>query len=159
MSQAEKPLTRKQELFVREYLFNQNAADAARKAGYKGDAGSLATTGHRLLNDPRVFGLVEQKRQEFVNDLDLDVQWVLHKFKSAVDQYLETGEYAQHGLRALEDIGKFLGMFVERKEIRGTLDITHTEVVKDYGEEGKIILDAEHKVLEDASPNGNSSPN
>jgi len=49
-----KLLTPKQRAFVREYLVDFNATQAARRAGYQGDENSLAVIGSRNIRNPQV---------------------------------------------------------------------------------------------------------
>jgi hypothetical protein len=149
-------LTDKQEVFIREMVLNNNAAEAARVAQYKGDSHGLAVQGHRLLQNPVIADAIEIKRQEVFDGLDLNVQWVLHKLRNVVTQFIDDPENAQHGLRAIEMIAKHLGMFIERKEVRGEITVKHTEVVKDYGPNGPPAIEGEHRVLELVSTNGHS---
>ena len=78
---------------------------------------------------------------------------VLHRLRNAVEQYIDTPEYAQHGLRALEDIAKYLGMFVEKREVVGEVKLSRVEIVKDYGDDS--VIDGVARVVED----GNNTPN
>jgi phage terminase small subunit len=56
-----RPLTRRQRLFVEEYLTCWNASEAARRAGYTGEASVI---GARLLVNVSVLALVDQRMQE-----------------------------------------------------------------------------------------------
>ena len=150
---AQTKLSPKQERFVQEFLVCLNSAEAARRAGYSGDAHALAVTGSRNLQIPKIATIVRKKQDEFAAGLDLNVQYVLHRLKGAVDQYIDIPEHAQHGLRALEDIAKYLGMFVEKREIVGEVKLSRVEIVKDYGD--TQVIDGIAKVVED----GNSTPN
>lgn len=57
-----KPLTEKQAAFA--WAYEGDGVSAARRAGYGGSAASLAVTASRLLRDPRVQAILEQRRRD-----------------------------------------------------------------------------------------------
>jgi len=54
LSLVAKPLTPRQQIFVREYLISSNATDAARKAGVTGTPHAIEVTASRLLRNAEV---------------------------------------------------------------------------------------------------------
>jgi hypothetical protein len=127
-------LTILQEKFVMRYFLHGVGWRAAREAGYSGSAKTLGIMATRNLQKPSIIEALAKHRAEFVARIDLDVEYVLQELKKVVDRFIGEPEYVQHGLRALEDIGKYLGMFVERREVHGSVEVQRVEVVKDYGE-------------------------
>lgn len=151
-----KSLNAKQQRFVQEYLVDLNATQAAIRAGYsEKTARSIAS---ELLTKPDIQAAVTDGKQKISQKTGLSVQWVLERLSSVAERclqceqvldrkgdpvYVETpnGEEAvaftfQAGAanRALELLGKHLGMFVEKVEHTGkdggpiqTEDISETE--------------------------------
>jgi hypothetical protein len=132
-------LSEMREAFVLHYLKDPNAANAARQAGYSGDSHQLAMVAHNLLKNRYIKSIIKERRQFFRETMEMDIKWVLHNLRLAVDTYLIHPETAQHGLRALESIAKHLGMFVERREDTIRLALTETEIVKDYDNASVVV--------------------
>ncbi|MHC4336291.1 MAG: terminase small subunit [Planctomycetota bacterium] len=63
MSSEHNGLNDRQEAFVGYYLKNPNATNAARLAGYSGDANALGVMGHDLLRNPKVRAELERLRK------------------------------------------------------------------------------------------------
>ena len=108
-------MTRQQKRFVEEYLVDLNASAAARRAGYRGH-----NTGYLLLRKPHVHKAVEeaiQQRSERNLVRQDEVVKALREvaFSEASD---ETGAKVKLGskLRALELLGKHLGMFRQEQQ-------------------------------------------
>ncbi len=57
-------LTNKQQRFVDEYLQSSNATDAARKAGYKGDAKQLSVIGAQNLGKLSIATIIKERSDE-----------------------------------------------------------------------------------------------
>ena len=60
----ESGLTDKQRRFVEEYCVDCNGAGAARRAGYSGDNGTLASVAYGLLRKPHVHAAIEERLGE-----------------------------------------------------------------------------------------------
>lgn len=121
----------KQKLFADEYLKDLNATRAAIDAGYsRKTAYSIA---NENLNKPEIKAYIAQKQQEIAKKNELSVSWVLQELKdtyaacrSAIavldHEGNETGEYrfeANASIRALELLGKHVGMFNTKIDIGG----------------------------------------
>lgn len=63
-------LTDKQRMFVESYLQCWNATEAARRAGYEGDANVLAVTGHDNLRNPKISEFVSMRISEAAMSAD-----------------------------------------------------------------------------------------
>lgn len=138
MATEMKPLTKKQEDFCLAYVETGNASEAYRRAY---DAGKMKpdtinVKASQLLADGkvsvRVAELREKVTEKAVKKLEISKEWVLEQLVENVKMAKQAepvcdeegkpiGEYKQNlaaGNKALELIGKELGMFVDRKEIR-----------------------------------------
>jgi phage terminase small subunit len=106
-------MTPKQRRFVDEYLLDLNAARAAIRAGYS--AHTAEQQGPRLLGNVEVAEAIQaaqQVRSERLQITQDDVLKGLHREATL------TGDGASHAARvsAWTQIGKHLGMFVERRQ-------------------------------------------
>lgn len=111
--------------------------DAYEKAGYKRDDGHASRLASNGKIRARVVELREKTVEKIVEKTAISRIWVLDMLKENLERALqhkavrdgegrETGEYTYQGNvanRALELIGKELGMFIDRKEIRHTTDL------------------------------------
>lgn len=126
---ASRGLTVKQRLFVEAYVgpAKGNAADAARRAGYKGDNAQLASIGQENLTKPHIANAVLDMapRIEPVADREERMAWLSSIVRGE-------GEYAVASLsdrmRAAEMLAKMMGDFIQRHEIKGELN-ARVEVV------------------------------
>lgn len=137
---AKRKLTPKQEMFVKEYLVDLNATQAAIRAGY-----SIKTAdkiGSQLLGKTRVARAIEEAKQKRADKLELTAEWVLENLKNVAvrcqqaepvmvfdyeeKKMVETGEYqfdSKGANRALELIGKHLGIFENKLNITGSMPV------------------------------------
>jgi phage terminase small subunit len=134
MAKGDRPggLTPKQRAFVREYLKDSNGTQAAKRAGYA--ANSAAETASKLLRNPKVRAMLDQRTNEAEAIAVVDKAWVLTKLRENVERAMqeravtdregeETGEFKYDGAvanKALELLGKDLGMFVQKVELSGS---------------------------------------
>lgn len=63
-------LTDKQVLFIGHYLACLNATEAARRAGYQGNAVTLASVGHENLRKPQIRAVIDARMAELVMPAD-----------------------------------------------------------------------------------------
>ncbi len=148
-----KQLTDKQQRFVEEYLVDLNGTEAAIRAGYSPKtARQIAAQNLSKLNIQEAIREGQQERSERVR---VTQDWVLKKLIRNVDRSMqaepvydregnETGEYNYQGSvanKALELVGKHLGMFKERHEHSGP-------------EGGPIPLSVVDRILKDADEAG-----
>lgn len=129
-------LTEKQEAFIREYIIDLNATQAAIRAGYSEK--TATEQGSRLLTNVKVRARIEELQNERAEKLKLNAEWVLNRLKEISDRcmtaepvmtfdyesksMIETGEYqfdSTGANKATELIGKHLGMFKDKVEITG----------------------------------------
>lgn len=111
-----KSLTPKQARFVDEYLVDLNATAAAKRAGYsKKTAGSI---GQENLKKPEIAKAIEERRRERGERVKLSQEYVIKDLMEIVERCMDKEAFNPKGaLRALELLGKHLGMFRERVEM------------------------------------------
>lgn len=120
------------EKFVQELVKGKSNADAYLAAGYKAKNASVASAAAtRLLNNVKIADRVAELQKRAEEKAVLSKAWVIQTLienvnramtaKAVTDREGEpTGEYTYQGNvanRALELLGKELGMFVERSEV------------------------------------------
>lgn len=112
-------LTPKETRFVAEYLTDLNATKAAAAAGYS--ARTAKAIGSELLKRPRIKAAIAERQAELAEKIEVTQEWVVGNLKSVADRCLENGEaFNPAGAnRALELLGKHLGMFAEKHEHGG----------------------------------------
>lgn len=124
-----KGLTPKQQRFVDEYLYDLNATQAAIRAGYSTKtAGQQAS---RLLTNVNIQGEIAAQQRDRAARAEVTKDWVLRRLVSVAERCLQheeaededgepTGQFEfqpQAATRALELVGKHLGMFVDRRVV------------------------------------------
>ena len=129
IQQVTQPLTPKQQLFVLEYLVDLNGKQAAIRAGYSAKTAEVQAS--RLLSHVKVQAAVQQAQESLVARVEISQEWVIDRLREIVERSMdsvpvldnkgeETGVYSFNGgvaNRALELLGKHMGMFVDRKEV------------------------------------------
>lgn len=119
----------KQAAFAREYLVDRNATQAAKRAGYSEK--TAHAQGHDLLKHPEVQAEIQQREWDLAEKVEMDAVWVLEQLRQVYDMaMLEPKTYAS-AARALELIGKHLGMFTERHQV----DVRSVTYTLDLGRE------------------------
>ena len=110
-------LTNKQQLFVKHYMVNMNATDAYRKAyGDDKSDNTCAASGAKLLRNAKIAEAVAKVFNNTVKKLKLDEDFVLDRLVRVYDVAMESKNYSS-ALKALELIGKHLGMFKDKVEV------------------------------------------
>lgn len=109
-------LTPKQERFVQEYLVDLNATAAAIRAGYKET--TAAQQGHNLLRKSAIEQAVQAARADLAKRTEVTQDYVLKKLKEIVEKeaadYQDSNLKYSNKIRALELLGKHLGMFADK---------------------------------------------
>lgn len=131
MTEKKKKLTAKQSTFIDAYLgeAKMNAAQAARIAGYKHPETQGAENLRKLrpyidkaMNERHTEAIATQKEiQEFFTAVVRGE--VKEEVVSNSGKILEVPASTKDRLKAAECMGRAYGMFTERKEISGTMDI------------------------------------
>ena len=111
---------KKRELFAKSVAAGVNQRQSAIDAGFHANPNSAAVIGHRLMREPyianRVNFLRERAREIAIESLGLTRADILRKLAEIIVIATKTGELSAAN-RALELIGREIGMFVERKII------------------------------------------
>jgi phage terminase small subunit len=123
-------LTAKQQCFVDEYMVDMNGTQAAIRAGYSArNADKIAS---ELLGKTGVAAAVAAAKAARAKRTEVTADWVIKQLRRNYRRAMEaevlrdrdgnpTGEYVYDGAvanKALELLGKHVGMFVEKHEIR-----------------------------------------
>lgn len=111
-----KPLTLREELFVREYCksFDKKAV------GKKFEMHGPAVAG--MLARKNVAHAVHTRAMEIAKSMDMDENWVMRNIREVVERCMGDGLAFDPGsaLRGLELVGKRFAMFTDKKEINET---------------------------------------
>lgn len=114
-------MTPKQQRFVEEYLIDLNATQAAIRAGYsKKTAYSI---GQENLKKPVIAEAVGSARAGMAEKAQITVEWIIEQLRENALLAKKSGDIAPSN-KALELLGKHLGLFVER------LDVTVTSLAE-----------------------------
>lgn len=144
-------LTDKQAAFVREYLVDLNATQAAIRAGYSKK--TARKIGSENLSKPDIATAIRKALEARSERTEVTQDWVISRLVENVERSMQadpvldrkgnrTGEYTYGGSvanRALELLGKHLGMFSENLNIRtpdGPLQIAITYQVVQVSDNG-----------------------
>lgn len=104
-------LTPKQAAFVREYMIDLNATQAAIRAGYK--AKTAYQTGAENLRKPQIQKAIQEQRKAAEEKCTVTVEWILSQIAQiAQDEEVRTADR----LKALELLGKHLGLWEKRSD-------------------------------------------
>lgn len=114
-------LTAKQKAFVQEYLVDLNATQAAIRAGYS--AKTAGSIGQRLLTKVEIQAELAAAMAAREERTEITADYVLRRLKEEAEL---TSEGSSHSARikALELLGKHMGMFADRLKLDGSLDVT-----------------------------------
>ena len=129
-------LTPRQARFVDEYLIDLNATQAAVRAGYS--AKTAQQIGSRLLLHVVVSTEISTRQAKRAEKAGITAEYILGRLQENVEramqaepvmrfdhdkkEMVETGEYQYEGAvanRALELLGKHIGLFPDRQELTG----------------------------------------
>jgi phage terminase small subunit len=141
-------LTSKQEAFVREYLIDLNATQAAIRAGYSEK--TARQTASENMTKPYILARIEELKGERAEKLNIDAEWVLKRLVDISDRCMqvkavkefdfktkklvETGEYQFDSMganKSTELIGKHLGMFREKLDINAKMGVMIVDDIDD----------------------------
>lgn len=137
---ADRELTPKQQAFVREYLIDLNATQAAIRAGYS--PRSAGTEGERLLKNAEIARAVQQVMDKRAARTEIDADYVLRGIKETIERCKQAepardaegnivGDYKFEPaavLKGYELLGKHLKLFTDKIEVSGEA----TVLVKDF---------------------------
>jgi phage terminase small subunit len=119
--QSRSQLTRRQMEFAREYAHLGNAAEAARKAGYKPKAAK--EMGYENLTKPHVTAAVRLEMAKI--ELNITRERVQHRLDEIGRAAQEAGQFGP-AVRAEELLGKSIGMWIDQHlQLTGQLHDSH----------------------------------
>lgn len=116
-------MTAKQEAFAIEYLKDKNATQAAIRAGYS--AKTAASIAWELLERPDIRQFIGERQEEARKNASVTVDGIVDQLREIASNVLAKDS---DRIRALELIGKYLGMFTERVEMKGQIDTAVTKL-------------------------------
>lgn len=133
-------LTDKQKKFCKEYVIDYNGTQAAIRAGYSEKTAKVQAC--QLLREEKILTIIKNLQKEQMQELCLceekvikDLCSILIRCMSAQPvmewdyeehDYVKTGEYqfdSKGALKAIELLGKHLGMFNDKVKIDGDLSV------------------------------------
>jgi phage terminase small subunit len=107
-------MTPKQEMFVKEYLIDLNATQAAVRAGYSEK--SAMEIGYQLLRKTSVQEAIQKAVDERAKNVEITTEWILQGIRDIADNL---DEQTKDRLKAYELLGKYLKMFTDKQEVSG----------------------------------------
>lgn len=107
-------MTPKQEAFVREYLIDLNATQAAIRAGYSEK--TAHATGHENLSKPEIAAAITKAKTERAAKLDIDALWVLQEAKGTYQAAREADKLSE-AVSALKLVGTHIDVQAFRERI------------------------------------------
>ena len=124
-----KKLTPKQELFIREYLVDMNATQAAIRAGYSAD--TAREMGSENLTKPAIAQRIQEAMGERFEDVEIKAAWVLGKIVETINRCSQaepvldregnhTGEWkfdSRGALKGTELLARYLKLLTDRIEV------------------------------------------
>lgn len=110
-------LNAKQEAFVYEYMKDFNGKQAAIRAGYSHR--SAESTSSTLLSYPKVKAAVAKFSEAVAEKSKVSVQTIIDGLAEIAFPQAPAVVFPRDRLKAMELLGKHLGMFVERREHSG----------------------------------------
>lgn len=106
-------LTPKQAAFVREYLIDRNATQAAIRAGYSKKTAHVIGTEN--LSKPAIAEKVRFASKAVAEKTETDSEWVRRRLKEEADDFSEFSSHSAR-IKAIELIGKINGVFEKDNE-------------------------------------------
>ena len=113
-------LTPKQERFVQEYLIDLNATQAAIRAGYS--VKTAYSQGERLLRNAEIKAAIEKARLKLSIRAERTVLDVLKDIQEVTREARDVNDH-RAALKGLEMEGRHLGMFTDRLEHSGGVEL------------------------------------
>ena len=127
---TQRALTYQQQMFIDAYVAGHNATKAAIIAGYS--EGSARQQASRILARDYIKDEVNRRRQEAVTKLNLSPEFVLERLQTEANG-LGPDTSAGARIKAVELLGKHMGMFVDKREVEHSGGI-------DAGDKFEIVI-------------------
>ena len=118
---AEPKLTLKQRRFIEEYLIDFNATQAAIRAGYSEK--TAYSVGHENLSKPEIKSEIDRLTAQMTEKAIVTKEMVL---QGLLDEARMYDDGASHSARvsAWAHLGKHLGIFMDKVELSGKVEVT-----------------------------------
>ena len=117
-------ITQRQEVFCREYIKTGNATEAYKTAYNTED--SKPSTVHRLakraLDNPKIISRIEEMRAPAVKKAQVTLEQHLNDLKEIRDMAIADRHFGS-AVSAEIARGKAAGLYVEKKDVQGTIEI------------------------------------
>lgn len=115
-----KQLTPKQAMFVKEYLVDLNATQAAIRAGYSKKTAEVQ--GHENLRKPYISAAIQAQMNKRAEKVEITAEDVLQSIIEIRRMAVE-GEKLNEALRANELLGKHIALFTDKVQHSGAVAI------------------------------------
>lgn len=138
----------RQQKFARFYALNgrSNKAEAMRLAGYKADTPwNLTGRANDLLRIPGMDELIRAYEFEEKARMKLTVEDVVKWFQDIAKAAMETQDFTNAN-RAMENLAKYLGMFIEKREITHRVIQNKDELDARIAELTAVLREAEPEI-------------
>jgi phage terminase small subunit len=143
-------LNDKQRRFAEEYVVDLNVTAAAKRAGYSERTAHVI--GHKLLKIAKVAALVGKAQAKLSAKTEVNAERVINKLASiAFGETDPSLPKPADQLNALAQLGKHLGLFVERHEVDNRMSILSVNVSAQDLESARALVEgfrAEPKLIE-----------
>lgn len=116
-------LTDKQSMFVKEYIIDLNATQAAIRAGYSED--SAKEIGCENLTKPNIQEAIQEEMNKRSERVEITSDYVLGKIKSDVQRNSDEENYnSVNLLKGCELLGRHLKLFTDKVQHSGNVGFT-----------------------------------
>jgi phage terminase small subunit len=124
---AKTNLSEKQRKFVE--LYDGNATETARKAGYSGNENVLGKTGYDLLRNPKIIEALKKRDAKSVVRRQIKGREALQMFWTEIIE--DNENQLKDRLKAAELLGKSMAMFTENVRMYGTIGhLTDSQLIE-----------------------------
>jgi len=133
-------LTDKQIRFIDEFMLDMNGAAAYLRAGYNCNEATARANASRLLTNANISAEIAKRQHKLQEDAGISAKWVLENLKYVAERcmspepmmdkegnIIEWRFDSSGANKALETIGKHLGMFTEKIEHSGKLTLSYED--------------------------------
>ena len=131
-------LTKKQQLFVREYLIDCNASQAAIRAGYKNRPNTAA---YQIMSNNVVKEEINRLMSEKTKELDYSREAILEGLAREAQLANEDGGSSSTRIQAYSQLGRLTMGELARQEQSGTLEVQWLDNVEEKEEENTQAID------------------
>ena len=127
--------------FAYEFIETGDAYQAYMNAGYSvGDKKPFLIRGRakELLQTPKVAAFINYIRDKTMEKLVIKVEDIIEKFMTTYNQAMDSADFTNAN-RALENLGKHMGMFVERSLVEQKITMSADELDREIARYQMII--------------------